>query len=97
MASGSDNIDDCKKLVQDLTKIMAEGRFVLRQWISNNLEVLENVSDEDKYNGTSTVEIIQNSIKTLGIYWNNRDDAFEFKIAPYSNKHQLRENFLLTS
>lgn len=96
MASGSYSVEKCKNLQSDLNKIMAEGKFVLRQWLSNKQEILENVTDEDRQDGTSLVEFIQNSVKTLGVYWNQRDDSFEFKITPCSDKHQLTKRELLS-
>lgn len=69
MSSGSHSIQKAKQLQNDVIKVIAKGKFVLRKWFSNSKELLENVPQENRHNQTDLVELIEKSVKTLGIYF----------------------------
>lgn len=96
LASGSDSVKQGKVLQNDIIRIMNNGKFRLRQWYSNNSEILENVPVEDRHDPTELVELVGKSIKTLGVYWNPCDDTFEIKVSPYSEKKWLTKRELLS-
>lgn len=96
LASGTYSIEKAKQLQSDLTQIMAAGKLRLRQWYSNNEEILENVPMEDRHDTTTLVELVQNTVKTLGVYWNQKGDTFEFKVTPMSSKNHLTKRELLS-
>lgn len=96
MSSGSYSVEKAKQLQNDVIEIMNQGKFVLRKWFSNNKDILDNVPEENRHDQSTLVELIEKSVKTLGIYWNQLDDSFEFKIASCSSKHCLTKRELLS-
>ncbi|XP_028412050.1 uncharacterized protein LOC114534778 [Dendronephthya gigantea] len=96
-------VDDCLKSVptseeginqaKDLLDMMANGRFKLTKWISNNLKVLESipeqlrakdVKDMDLWKGVLQIE------RALGVKWCVNSDTFSFNVAvqqrPYTRR-----------
>lgn len=96
LATGTHSIEKGKQLQSDLTQIMSAGKLRLRQWYANNEQILENVPIEDRHDRATLVELVQKSVKTLGVYWNQKYDTFEFKVTPMSSKNYLTKRELLS-
>lgn len=96
MSSGAPNVEKAKSLQNELIKILSKGGMVLTKWFSNSKEILENVPAENRRDQSALVEIVENSVKTLGVYWNQIDDSFQFKIAEFSTKDRLTKREMLS-
>ena len=69
------------KLYKELSELWGKSGMHAWKWISNELEVLKEIPEEDR-----AMEVNLNcdefsSIKTLGILWKASDDIFIFKDA----------------
>ncbi|KAJ6648127.1 hypothetical protein Bhyg_03352 [Pseudolycoriella hygida] len=92
VSSGSNSIKSAMKLQSDLIKVLKDRGFILRKWFSNVKELMESVPLENRHDPQALVELIDSSIKTLGIYWNQKEDWFEFKVTAFTkNKLSKRE------
>ena len=75
--SGAETVDEAKKLMDDVVKILSSAEMKLRKFSSNNAEFLELIPEDlrDTVNEDST-------IKTLGAKWNPKDDTIGFVTRP---------------
>lgn len=76
--ANADNVEDAALLQKQLTAVLKSGGFEAHKWCSNRIETLEGVPPflrED----TSNFSIDANdTIKTLGLKWNPKDNQFQF-------------------
>lgn len=78
--SGADTIEECNKLQMQLQQLLQGGGFTLRKWSSNAIKVLKNINPSDiNEEVLSLQEFEEKSVKTLGLFWNPKDDHFTFK------------------
>lgn len=79
LLSGSYTIQSALLLQKQLIQICKSGGFNLRKWSSNHEPLLQSVPECDRE--TKSIRIIEfdNSIKSLGIYWNPTTDLFTFQ------------------
>lgn len=96
MSTGSYSIENTTKLQNDIIQVMGYGKFNMRKWLSNSKEILENVPIENRQDPATLIELSDNSVKTLGVYWNPLEDSFEFKIRSCSTKKNLTKRELLS-
>ena len=76
-----ESIEKAKQLVFQLQDLLRSGGFHLAKLMSNCMEVLNAVSDDDK--APSFVNLDSHELpveKTLGIYWNSSSDEFMVKV-----------------
>ena len=79
LLTGADTPEDACKLQQDVTATLALFGMPLRKWTSSNVTVLQQL-DDSMCELTESV-FLQDptfSIKTLGIRWFPKEDAFTF-------------------
>lgn len=71
------------KLVQDISFIHKQGGFEIRNWNSNQPEVLKNVPKENLGNTAVRFKIEQEheSERTLGLIWTPREDTLQFDVS----------------
>ncbi|XP_076384105.1 uncharacterized protein LOC143261872 [Megalopta genalis] len=73
---GANTYEEAKNLRDEIMELLQRGRFNIRQWISNDPELLEGLNKEQihpKFFDESTV-------KTLGISWDARNDSIAYAI-----------------
>ncbi|KAJ8358212.1 hypothetical protein AAFF_G00022360 [Aldrovandia affinis] len=86
-------VDDCLrsvvseqeavKLYHDLKAICQTGGFKLTKWMSNNLEVLANIPQEDRATEVKDLDLDQDSLpieRALGVQWCIQSDQFKFLV-----------------
>ena len=67
-------------LVEQLTKLLAEGRFHLTKFISNSREVLASIHVADRANSSLNLDLDDLPIeRVLGLHWDAESDIFQFK------------------
>ncbi|XP_037049650.1 uncharacterized protein LOC119083940 [Bradysia coprophila] len=96
VSSGSFSVESTIQLRRDLAQSMDRCGFRLRKWLSNSQDVLESIPVEDRADSSDLVEIMEESVKTLGVFWNPKSDCFEFKISSFSSSEQLTKRQLLS-
>ncbi|XP_071056934.1 uncharacterized protein [Onthophagus taurus] len=76
--SGANDIDEVQELIFQLNRVSRAGGFLARKWISNVSEALAYVPS-DLLSDTETLRVQDNnSLRALGILWNNSTDDFLF-------------------
>lgn len=78
LLSGMDSLEDARELKGQVSHILCSGGFVLRKWMSNEKEVLLEGSDGE--NVEHYISDDSSAQKTLGLYWNSKEDSFYFQI-----------------
>ncbi|XP_058449018.1 uncharacterized protein LOC131428978 [Malaya genurostris] len=81
--TGSDDLEEAKKLQRDLTEMLMRGGFELRKWCANNAAILDEIPVEfcEKQLDFENHDV-NGVIKTLGLLWNPVDDVFVFHAKP---------------
>ncbi|XP_037930081.1 uncharacterized protein LOC119664701, partial [Teleopsis dalmanni] len=83
LLTGADTTSDCKDKINKIFNCLNSAGFKLRKWMSNNQSILENVPIEVSNKILNIKE--DDSIKTLGLKWNPREDEFQFSINILTN------------
>ncbi|GBN47631.1 hypothetical protein AVEN_110405-1 [Araneus ventricosus] len=78
--SGADNVSSALKLQQELISLLKAGGMELHKRCANNEMLLENVPTEDQ--GYQFGDSDKDTVKTLGLRWNPKQDCFNFTITP---------------
>lgn len=78
--SGSDSVEGAITLQKELDSLFKSGNFLLRKWASNNPKVLENIPKENQAIQETFELNINDSIKTLGLFWTPATDQLSFTI-----------------
>lgn len=78
--SGGDTIEKCKEQVDKIIRTLEAGKFPLTKWVSNDPAVLENVADNSKMDAFIEVKDENPTVKTLGLQYSQKEDAFSYKI-----------------
>ncbi|XP_075159013.1 uncharacterized protein LOC142232177 [Haematobia irritans] len=78
--SGADSFQNALTLHKDLCSILDKGGFMLRKWITNSDELLQEIPSDIRDPSLVLDFESGNTVKTLGIQWNTKDDNFSFKI-----------------
>ncbi|XP_076661131.1 uncharacterized protein LOC143365016 [Halictus rubicundus] len=76
LLTGTDNYDETLRLRNDIILVLKRGGLNIRQWVSNDPNLLSGLSEEDihpKFFGDTTV-------KTLGIAWDPKDDSINYQV-----------------
>lgn len=94
VSSGSHSVETAIQLQQNLIELLKDKGFLLRKWFSNAKELMESVPKENRHDPEALVELIDTSIKTLGVYWNQKQDCFEFKVATFKVKKLTKREVL---
>lgn len=93
LMSGAASKKEAMTKINKIIKITSKGCFSLRKWASNDNSLIDHLPENLKIN--SLLEIDNNdSIKTLGIWWNPLDDDFTYKIKTNMSKDKTKRVFL---
>lgn len=77
--TGQDSVESALKAQTELIDLLKQGGFTLKKWSSNREELLEHLP-KDYLECSFPLDMSKDeSIKTLGIYWNPATDDFSFR------------------
>ncbi|XP_061724297.1 uncharacterized protein LOC133530805 [Cydia pomonella] len=76
---GNENIEETKKMCQEIKEILRRGGFRMQKWSSNSDEVLEYLKEDNSTRDTLEIKM-DKIIKILGLTWNRQDDTFEITV-----------------
>jgi hypothetical protein len=80
LLTGANTIEEAKQLQSEIDKLMKSGGFHSRKWSSNSEEVLAGVEPTDRAT-KSSVQLDRNeTVKTLGLWWNPDLDVFQYVV-----------------
>lgn len=72
LVAGANSIKDTISARDNLIGLLAEGGFILRQWVSNNPRITEPLPEELNIRNESHIT------QTLGVYWDTETDESVF-------------------
>ncbi|XP_051156765.1 uncharacterized protein LOC127278878 [Leptopilina boulardi] len=78
LVSGKREFNEAKNLVNDLISVSEYGAMPLRQWASNEPDLISDLSKES--NDTHICLNFGETTKRLGIYWNPRSDSLKYSV-----------------
>ena len=93
LLTGSDSIDDLINIQKNISKKLAEYGFKLRKWASNCPNVLKHIDSVIEENTLLKLNN-DNSVKTLGIYWEPANDTMRYKIDVSYTKRFTKRHIL---
>ena len=85
--------EDSKKLCEQLTLMLASGRFHLTKWIYNNHEVLDAILLSEMASQLRKLSLDIETLpieRALGLEWNVEGDCFQFNISQKDKPHTRR-------
>ena len=85
--------EDAKKLCEQLTLMLASGRFHLTKWIYNNHEVLDAIPLSEMASKLRKLSLDIETLpieRALGLEWNVEGDCFQFNISQKDKPHTRR-------
>lgn len=94
LLSGASTIQEAVNIRNELINLLNSGKFKLRKWSCNCEHVLKDMPEDYKEFGSRSIS--DETIKTLGIWWNPTTDNFEFKLNLLGNTNRLTKRLLLS-
>lgn len=90
--SGSNSEDDAFECQTQLITLCSQAHFELRKWASNNIRILQSVTDDARAMSPSVLigHDEQSNLKILGLKWNPYEDTFSFTTQPSSRNPTKR-------
>ena len=91
-----ETIAEAKEVRKQTTDVLAGAGFALRKWMSNLVEVIEDIPVEDRLPGLQIDDGHLPTLKTLGVSWQADGDVFTFRVQTPSSpevptkRHMLR-------
>ncbi|XP_058816020.1 uncharacterized protein LOC131679328 [Topomyia yanbarensis] len=91
-----ETIEDGKLLVQEMVELTESGGFTLRKWVSNEPQLLGDLS-ENLLDDRTTLELdsSSSSVKTLGLLWEHRSDRFMFRSPAWNDHSPITKRIVL--
>ena len=88
-------IEEVKETRQQLSRLGDKAGFHIRKWLSNRVEVLEDISAVDQASEVDLNKCIFPVTKTLGVLWTATEDLFFFRCSsPPENFEYTKRNVL---
>ena len=81
MLSGANTVEEARKTMMEVDKILKSAKFTLCKWASNHSELLSNIPEGQQEKLINIKE--HHVIKTLGLAWEPKSDSFHYH---YNNK-----------
>lgn len=78
LLTGASTIEEARTLRTEIVSLLDRGGLRLRQWASNDLQVLEGLPEE-QLSHTPLLDK-ERPLKTLGIFWNATEDAIKYSV-----------------
>lgn len=88
-----DTAEEAISLIKDISYIHKQAGFNIRNWVSNNPEVLESLpSSESNPVKCLNLEELSNTEKVLGVFWEHKKDTITFKISSWLKGSDIFSN-----
>ncbi|XP_012285896.1 uncharacterized protein LOC105702705 [Orussus abietinus] len=97
--TGADDLDTALAIQKQLIDLLVTGGFLLRKWVANHPQLLEQVPVELRLSSSLISLAADEQVKTLGLFWNPSSDAFQFKISLLAARanHQPTKRSILSA
>ena len=94
LLTGSDNIKQAQEICSSLLNVLQTGCFKLRKWLSNNPDVLQNISQNDVH---PILELdSKEQTKTLSLTWSVHSDCLMYRISSRVNSQSITKRKMLS-
>ncbi|XP_067214205.1 uncharacterized protein [Linepithema humile] len=94
LLTGSNTINDTRKLRNELRTVLSRDGFNIRQWASNDNRIIIDL-DESAVNSNLIIDK-NNYLKTLGISWHARDDTLRYSVHPINYTERITKRSILS-
>ena len=94
LITGANTKGEARKIYEQMTNLLKCAKLNLRQWVSNDLSILEGVHEKSLDN-----EFIMNKdsiLKALGVYWKAREDCFVYTAKLTETPTSITKRFILS-
>ena len=91
---GSNDIEQLIETRDELIKLLAQGGFSLKKWVSNDARILKGIPEGDCAMERSRMFQEDFSVKSLGLHWTPMYDTFVFKITLLENPIMSKRKLL---
>ncbi|XP_043604824.1 uncharacterized protein LOC122577568 [Bombus pyrosoma] len=81
--TGADTKEEVLSLRKELTELLQSAGLTIRKWASNDQSILQGLSDQDTSRRLQLGE--SQTLKTLGIFWDSREDAILYSVEANAN------------
>ncbi|CAK9834523.1 hypothetical protein ANTRET_LOCUS11040 [Anthophora retusa] len=94
LLTGTNDLNQAQLLIDQLSKLLRLGGFNLRQWLSNEPELLK----ELKNSSTSQLVCLEanETKKVLGIQWDPHADAISYNVKPFAEQKAISKRTILS-
>ncbi|XP_048239844.1 uncharacterized protein LOC124124713 isoform X1 [Haliotis rufescens] len=89
-----ENVDEGIELYNQLTRLWSSASMHARKWLSNSLNVLDNIPEEDRASEIDLCKGHLPSVKALGLMWVAEKDMFTFKVGTFPEEETTKRGFL---
>ena len=72
-------VDEAKETRRQLTELGDQAGFHIRKWVSNDVDVIADIKEEDRASEIDLEKRELPTTKTLGVLWSATDDRFFFR------------------
>ena len=72
-------VDEAKETRRQLTELGDQAGFHIRKWVSNDVDVIADIKEEDRASEIDLEKRELPTTKTLGVLWSATDDKFFFR------------------
>ncbi|KAL4135184.1 hypothetical protein QTP88_006825 [Uroleucon formosanum] len=87
-------IEDALKIRDQLVEILSKAGFELRQWNTNETTLLKNTTTSTS--STENITEHEKITKILGVYWNNKNDSYQYIVQPYDENCAITKRKVLS-
>ncbi|XP_039311874.1 uncharacterized protein LOC105204988 [Solenopsis invicta] len=94
LLTGTETIDEARKLRDDIISLLALGGFSIRQWASNDKRVINDLPMNALHENFALNT--DRALKTLGVSWNTRDDGIYYSTNPIKNIGKITKRSILS-
>jgi len=81
LLTGANTIENALKIRDELVEILSKAGFELRQWNANETALLKNINTSTS--STDNITEHEKITKLLGVYWNNKNDSYQYVVQHY--------------
>ncbi|XP_078051706.1 uncharacterized protein LOC144477840, partial [Augochlora pura] len=90
--TGASTIQDALTLRDELTQLLRSAGLNIRQWASNNQELLNGLGDQNVNQKLHLGE--SSTIKTLGIVWDSMEDSITYTVKPLTHTSRVTKRII---
>lgn len=96
LLTGANTIKETLRLRDDLRTILSSAGFELRQWSTNEPVLLNGLINTNLSCMENIINDKEQITKILGIYWNNKNDAYQYHVQVFNENSDITKRKVLS-